>query len=147
MQYFETDAEGAPTTPDGDTWKIVKFHQDKVTSDDQIGFASAQFLHVANANDDQHIIVVRGTKSARDMLEDLTLFSEIVTLQMFSNIYPIIKLWPQKLLVRYVWLIGWSHLLSNAVFDNEAYIEAVNDHVNMVMDTYPDSKEIYVVGH
>eukprot|EP01084_Bolivina_argentea_P302157 521501_1 len=117
-------------------------------------FISAQldkepiFYHVKDISTDSHYIVIRGSHTMKDFIQDMQLYSEIGVIQLVSHIFPLLYIWPTKMIVD---LISFCSIIENYWLspghDNH-YFKDVEIYIDKIMsDGMIVDNNVYIIGH
>ena len=103
------------------------------------------FYHIYNKQYNFDLIVVRGTRGATDILQDISLWSEVSTFQLFSLLIPLTDLFPMSFIRYFVESASFSeHIIAPNVrqkYDTPVY-EFIRDNIMTHGDDY-----VIVAGH
>ncbi|ETO15503.1 hypothetical protein RFI_21863 [Reticulomyxa filosa] len=119
-------------------WSMV-FHQTK----------EPVYYYVRHNSEDLDIMVIRGTKSFEDLMQDLALFSEVVTLNIFSWFIPLETVLPKQSLRDAVYYAAFGDFLIDERVRKRFYYSHLLNELNDIAQNYTDTKNrtLIVVGH
>jgi len=93
------------------------------------------------------VLAVRGTASTRDMYEDLSLYSEVLVMTGVNKLFPVLQLWPTKMVQR---LVQAMAVTEGVFFDpaRDHYHLGVLRYVDEAIGAVPSPHvKLLVVGH
>eukprot|EP01084_Bolivina_argentea_P060889 111230_1 len=103
------------------------------------------FYHIKNHQYNFDLIAVRGTDDSLDIMEDISLWSEVSTFQIFSLLIPLTDLFPLNFIQYFVKISSFSeHIISPNI--REKYDEPVYEYIKRNIMTKGDDYVI-VAGH
>jgi len=115
----------------------------------------SSFDHTSG-NVTKHYVVVRGTTlSLGDALQDMTLWSEISSLQIINILVPLLTFWPINLICNIVYILSWFQGWIGGRTAMNNYLDDVSEYVNGILpdwhdyvyDTDHNTDEVMMIGH
>ena len=88
------------------------------------------FFHLQDKISESHFIVIRGSASLKDFIEDLQLFSEIGVIQTISHLFPLLYIWPAKMIQELIHLCSFFEHHWLAPGHEKHYFKSVESYIN-----------------
>lgn len=138
--YVKAALNGMPYS-----WEVLKIESPSSSNDlTQVAYYSAK-SETANLI----VVGVRGSTTGRDWLEDVTMFSEIAIVQLFSLMVPMVYVWPKDATAIFVKLLSFSESLAltrGKETIHDSYYDDVDSYVKSLKRDNP-TYDIMVLGH
>eukprot|EP01084_Bolivina_argentea_P226839 383110_1 len=110
------------------------------------GGNNPKYFHLENNNNNYHIVSVAGTDDLPTVIQDISLWSEIATFQLFSMIIPLTSMLPTAFIREFVWyssLPEW--FIAPSVRDK--YYEPIYEYIKNNIINKNHETYIYILGH